>query len=387
MEALSRAVNDDISPIKFTIEKETFLKSLARVQSIVEKRNTIPILSNIKIDTANGQISLTSTDMELVANESISANIENEGSLTVPAQTLYDIIRKLPDGAEIQFDTDIESSQVIIETENTRFKLPFLPSNDFPIMSEGEPDYVFTLPSDILLTLIKKASFAMSVKETRYYLNGVFIHEENNDANNPKLCSVTTDGHRLALLAIALPAEAVGMPGIILPKKTVNEICRILEEQDSDTEISISNGKVKFAVGNIVLLSKLVDANFPEYSKAIPENNDIKMEVNTDNLRRAVDRVSTISSDKTKAIKFIIENGKLTLSAQNIETGTSKEELDILFDSDKIEIGINSKYILDLLDQIDGDTTQFLLANANSSILISDPSDIRAQYVIMPMRV
>lgn len=387
MEALATATNDDISSVKFTIEREAFLKSLSKIQSIVEKRTTVPILSNIKIDALNGNISLTATDMDIVANESVAANIELEGSLTVPAQTLYDIIRKLPEGSEIQFDTDLNSSQIIIETEHTNFRLSFLPSNDFPIMSEGESTHKFTILSDILLTLIKKAGFAMSVKEMRYYLNGVFLHENNDDADNPKLCSVSTDGHRLAFLAIALPAEASGMPSIILPRKTVYEICKILEEQEGDTEISLSNGKIKFSTGNIVLLSKLVDATFPDYNKAIPQNNNIKMEVNTQNLMRAIDRVSTISSEKTKGIKFVFENGKLILSAQDIETGTSKEELDILFDAEKIEMGLNSKYMMDLLNQIDGDTTQFLLSNSDSPVLINDPSDIRAQYVIMPMRV
>ncbi len=379
--------NKEVFPVKFSIERATLLKSLARLQSIVEKRNAIPILSNIKIEATDNAIHLTSTDMDLVVNETIEAIVEQQGAITVPAQTLYDIVRKLPDGAQISIDTDLSSSQVIVDVGSAHFQLSFLPADDFPIMSEGEFTHSFTLPSATLLTLIEKSKFAMSTEETRYYLNGVFFHSSSNSNETETLRAVATDGHRLAQLETAIPAGASGMPGVIIPRKTVNEISKIIENGDKEVTVSLSETKIKFHSGNINLLSKLVDGTFPDYASAIPQNNNRKMEVETKLLYQSVDRVSTISTDKTRGIKFALAAGKLTLLAQSPDAGTAEENIEVLYDSPELEIGFNSRYMLEMISQLEGDTIQFLFSDTNAPALVSDPADISGFYVIMPMRV
>jgi len=372
-------------PLKLTIEREVLLKSLSRLQSIVEKRNTIPILSNIKLEATKSGLHLTATDMDLVASESIAASTESEGALTIPAATFYDIVRKLPEGAKISLDTDGAASQLIVESGSSKFSLSFLPAEDFPVMSEGNMSHSFTLPREECLTLLEKSRFAMSTEETRYYLNGVYIH--TSEDGEALLKAVATDGHRLARIQTALPVGAAGMPGIIIPRKAVNELKKLLEEHEDEIQISLSETKIRFSSGNIIILSKLVDGTFPDYGRVIPESNDKIMEVNAKTLTQAVDRVSTISTDKTRGIKFELSQGKLVLSAQSPDSGSAVEELDVTYSAEPMEIGFNSRYVLEMMSQLEGDTAQFLLSDTNSPALVTDPSDVGSLYVIMPMRV
>ena len=371
--------------MKLTIEREVLLKSLSRLQSIVEKRNTIPILSNIKLEATKSGLHLTATDMDLVASESIAASTESEGALTIPAATFYDIVRKLPEGAKISLDTDGAASQLIVESGSSKFSLSFLPAEDFPVMSEGNMSHSFTLPREECLTLLEKSRFAMSTEETRYYLNGVYIH--TSEDGEALLKAVATDGHRLARIQTALPVGAAGMPGIIIPRKAVNELKKLLEEHEDEIQISLSETKIRFSSGNIIILSKLVDGTFPDYGRVIPESNDKIMEVNAKTLTQAVDRVSTISTDKTRGIKFELSQGKLVLSAQSPDSGSAVEELDVTYSAEPMEIGFNSRYVLEMMSQLEGDTAQFLLSDTNSPALVTDPSDVGSLYVIMPMRV
>ncbi len=374
-------------PVRFSIERSKLLKSLARLQSIVEKRNTIPILANIKLDCAGDNLQLTATDMDLVATETVDADIEGGGALTVPASTLYDIVRKLPDGSQIEVDTNFDSAQLIIRSGKSEFKLSYLPANDFPVMSEGELSHSFTIAAGDFLNLLEKTRFAMSNEETRYYLNGVYLHVGENKSGSATLKAVATDGHRLAMLETAVPEGAEGMPGIIIPRKTVNEISRILGEVDDEVKVSLSDSKIRFDTTNITLLSKLVDGTFPDYNRVIPQDNDKLMEVETKVLNDAVDRVSTISSDKVRGIKFSLSEGKLELNSQSADSGTAEEEIDVSYSSDPMQIGFNSRYMLEMLSQLEGDTSQYRLSDSNAPVLVSDPSDVSALYVIMPMRV
>ncbi len=373
-------------PIALTIERVVLLKSLARLQSIVEKRNTLPILSNIKLDARDGALTLTATDMDIVAAEKVSASIETEGSLTIPAQTLYDIVRKLPEGSQIAIKTNEASSQITVQSGSAKFNISYLPSDEFPIMSEGDLSHHFTLPADECLTLIEKSRFAMSTEETRYYLNGVYFHSTQDDDGN-LLKSVATDGHRLARIEVAQPKGAEGMPGVIIPRKTVNELHKLLGEQGTDVEIALSESKIRFTSGNISILSKLVDGTFPDYVRVIPEGNNNILEIDPAVLTQAVDRVSTISTDKSRGIKFSLSSGTLTLSAQSPESGSATETVSVNYDADDIEIGFNSRYMLEMLGQLDGETAQFRFSDANSPALVNDPNDVRVLYVIMPMRV
>jgi len=379
MEA-ARKIETEIS-FNITIDKSVLLKSVSKLQSIVEKRNTIPILSNIKLEANGGILTLTVTDMDLVASEQIEAEISSEGSLTVPALTLYDIIRKLPEGSKINLEADSASSQVIVNSGSSNFKLSYLPADDFPVMSEGDLTHKFTLPAKSFIKLIDKTKFAMSNEETRYYLNGVYFH-----VNEGNLKAVATDGHRLASIDLDIPEGANGMPGIIIPRKAVNEISKLLESQE-EVQIALSDSKIKFNAGKVELLSKVVDGTFPDYQRVIPENNTKALNISADDFKEAVDRVSTISTDKTKAIKVILSKNNVTLKSQGIEGSSAKEDIVAEYDDEELEIGFNSRYILEMMGQIEAENFSMVFDNPNSPVLVQDPKDSQAVYIVMPMRV
>ncbi len=371
--------------LKVVIERDVLLKTVGRLQSIVERRNTIPILGNIKLESHDGGLLLTATDMDIVASEAIAANTELDGAITVPAQMLYDIVRKLPEGAQIELDGTAANGQVLVRSGSSKFTLSSLPADEFPIISEGTLTHQFTLPTQTLFDLFDKARFAMSNEETRYYLNGVFLHVPSNDTAT--LRAVATDGHRLAKINAPIPEGAAGMPGIIVPRKTVNELHKLFEGQDNTISIGVSETKIRLQSGKASLVSKLIDGNFPDYERVIPQNNDKLLEIDTKALSSAVDRVSTISLDKTRGIKFSLAGGELTLSATSQEGGNAEEKLAASYSSDALEIGFNSRYVLEVLSQLEGDAVSILLADPNAPAVVRDPSESTAVYVIMPMRV
>ncbi len=363
------------------IEKNAFIRALSRIQSVVEKRNTIPILANVKIEAANNAVTLTVTDMDLVATQQIEAAVNTEGSLTVPALTLYDIIRKLPEGAQINLNADTASSRLIVKSGSSKFTLSYLPSEDFPVIAEGDLTHSFEMDVKTFVRLVEKTKFAMSNEETRYYLNGVYFHVMNGN-----LRAVATDGHRLASIEIPSPEGAQGMPGVIIPRKAVNELAKLLEGQDKVT-ISVSESKIKFTGNKIELLSKVVDGTFPDYQRVIPENNKKFLTTNTQAMKDAVDRVSTISVDKTKAIKITVSQNNINLYTQGVEGSSGNEDVPANYGADTLELGFNSRYVIEMLQQIENTEVQFALDTPNAPALITDPSDSSAVYIIMPMRV
>ena len=374
--------------IQFTVEHSALLKSLSHVQTVVERRGSIPILSNVKFDANDGSLTLTATDMEIAISETIEANVTVPGSITVPAHTLHDIVRKLPEGSQISLDSTIGTKgSITLSAANCKFTLSILPSQNFPVVDAGNFSHSFTLSAKDASYLIDKSRFAISTEETRYYLNGIYLHSyESNDLQT--LRAVATDGHRLARIEISLPEGASGIAGVIIPRKTVVELKKLLDDSDEETlSVQLSDTKVQFNYGNAILLSKLIDGNFPDYEKVIPDGNDKIMEVNAQQLSNAVDRVSTIASDKTRTIKLSLNSGELVLSANSPESGTAKEVLEITYSADNIETGFNSRYLLDMLAQMDGDSVQFVLANGSTPAIVRDASDVGALYVIMPMRV
>jgi DNA polymerase-3 subunit beta len=375
---------EGVSPsIEFTIDRALFLKALGHVQSVVEKRNTIPILSNVKLEAFEGGVSLTTTDMDIAITEKIAADVYEEGALTVPAHTLYEIIRKLPDGSQIVLQGNAATDgKLKISSGSCNFSLSCLPITDFPVMDSGDMSHKFTLTSAELVALIDKTKFAISTEETRYYLNGIFLH-----AKSDTLCSVATDGHRLAKIEIDLPEGAAGIPGVIVPRKTVAELTKLIADGEADIEVSVSSSKICFICKDAVLLSKLIDGTFPDYDKVIPSGNDKVMSINAAALAKAVDRVSTISFDKTKAIKLAVTSGKLTLSAANEENGTACEEIEVSYSSSPVEVGFNSRYILDMMSGIEGETVEFIFADGAAPVLVKDNADATSLYVIMPMRI
>jgi len=372
--------------MKLTIERGALLKSLAHVQSVVERRNTIPILSNVLVEAADGALALTATDMDLTIVERVAAAVGGRGATTVAAHTFFDIVRKLPEGAQVQLESTGDGGQVTLKAGRSRFVLATLPKEDFPTMGPGDLPHKFEIAAKELRSLIDRTRFAISTEETRYYLNGIYLHGTTS-GDVKVLRAVATDGHRLARFEMPLPAGAAGMPGVIVPRKAVGELHKLLEETDDRVEVALSDAKVRFAFGEVVLTSKLIDGTFPDYQRVIPTGNDKVMEVHRRDFADAVDRVSTISSEKSRAVKLSLKNGTLTLSATSPEAGTASEELEVKYGGADLEIGFNSRYLLDIAQQIEGDGAQFALADAASPTLVRDVADQSALYVLMPMRV
>jgi DNA polymerase-3 subunit beta len=370
--------------MRVTIERSAFLKALNHVQSVVERRNTIPILSNVLIQAGDGGVRLTATDLDIEIVESVPADVSRKGSATVPAHMLYDIVRKLPDGAQLELDQGPDAGRVGVFAGRSRFSLQALPPEDFPDLAAGEFGNTFTLAIEDLRGLIEKTRFAISTEETRYYLNGIYLHEV---VAGPLLRAVATDGHRLAQAQVARPDGASGMPGVIVPRKTVLELVKLADGGEGDVEVALSSSKIRFTVGDLVLTSKLIDGTFPDYERVIPRNNDKTLDVDTKIFAEAVDRVSTISMEKGRAVKLTIAGGKVTLSVNNPDSGSAEEEIAATYDADPIDIGFNARYLLDVAGQVKADHIVFQLADAGSPTIVRDPNDDQALYVLMPMRV
>jgi DNA polymerase-3 subunit beta len=370
--------------MKATIERATLLKSLGHVQSVVERRNTIPILSNVLIEaTEEGGIRLMATDLDLQVNETIEANVTQPGATTVSAHTLFDIARKLPEGSQVELSAADGKMQV--NAGRARFNLATLPRDDFPVIAEGDLPTRFELPAATLRQIIDKTRFAISTEETRYYLNGIFLHV--SDEATPVLKAAATDGHRLARVTVPRPGGAEGMPDIIIPRKCVAELRKLLDEVDGSVQVSLSESKIRFGLGTAILTSKLIDGTFPDYSRVIPTANDKLLRIDPRSFEEGVDRVATIASEKTRAVKMALDRDRVTLSVTSPENGTAAEEVPGDYTSDGFEIGFNARYLLDILGQIDGDTVEIHLADAAAPTLLRENDKAPALYVLMPMRV
>lgn len=371
--------------MKLTIERTAFLKSLNHVQSVVERRNTIPILSNVLLD-AGKSVRLVATDLDIEIVETVPADIAAKGAVTVPAHMLYDIIRKLPEGGQLEIEQGPNDRQLMINAGRSQFSLQTLPAEDFPSLAAGDMTHKFTLSAKELRKLIEKTRFAISTEETRYYLNGIYLHEVEVEGTKT-IRAVATDGHRLAQVELPLPAGASGMPGVIIPRKTVGEVHKLLEDEHDTVNIEVSASKMRFTMANVILTSKLIDGTFPDYERVIPHQNDKLLEVNIRAFAQAVDRVSTISSEKGRAVKLNIESECLTLSVNNPDSGNAREEVSAKYQADAIEIGFNAKYLLDIAGQLEGENANFLLSDSSSPTIVRDSGDTSALYVVMPMRV
>ena len=369
--------------MKATIERAILLRALGHIQSVVERRNTIPILSNVLIEASDGGLRLMATDLDLQVVEVIEAQVETPGATTVAAHTLFDIVRKLPEGSQVQLTAAEGKMQVV--GGRARFNLQTLPREDFPMIAEGELPTRFDLPAETLKQIIDKTRFAISTEETRYYLNGIFLHV--SDDATPVLKAAATDGHRLARVTVARPDGAGGMPDVIIPRKCVGELRKLLDEVDGSVEVSLSPTKVRFGLGSAILTSKLIDGTFPDYSRVIPTANDKLLKIDPRSFEEGVDRVATIASEKTRAVKMSLDRDKITLSVTSPENGTAAEEVPGDYAAQSFDIGFNARYLLDILGQIDGDTVEVHLADASAPTLIRENDKAPALYVLMPMRV
>ncbi len=372
--------------MQLTIERAALLKALSHVQSVVERRNTIPILSNVLLSAGRDRLSFAATDLDMEMVDEAEARVSQEGQITAPAHTLHDIVRKLPEGAEVELSYSSDDPRLTVSAGRSRFNLPVLPAGDFPVMSTESTGARFTLMKEDLARLIDKTRFAVSTEETRYYLNGLYLHtvSENGQA---LLRAVATDGHRLALAEMAAPEGSAGAPGVIVPRKTVSEARRLLEDAGETVDLQVSAQKVRFEFGGAALTSKVIDGNFPDYVRVIPKGNDKVAVLDNAVFAQAVDRVATISAEKSRSVKMAFDQGKVTLTVRNMEAGQATEEVEIDYNEDAFEIGFNARYLLDIAGQITGDEAQYRFADPASPTLVLDPGDPGVQYVLMPLRV
>ena len=371
--------------MKVTIERAALLKSLGHVHRVVERRNTYPILANVLLKAASGALDLRATDLDIEVTESVPAMVATAGTTTVPAHTLYEIVRKLADGAEVRLET--EGEQMLLTSGRSRFHLGCLSPDSFPDLKSGAFSHSFSMPAATLRDLIERTQFAISNEETRYYLNGIYVHTLEA-GKEMVLRAVATDGHRMARAETEAPAGSRGMPGIIIPKKTVGEVLKLLEGAEGDVGVEVSDTKIRFTLNGVVLLSKLIEGTFPDYERVTPKNNDKALSVDRASLATAVDRVSTIASDRGgKAVKLSIKDGNLELSVTNPDHGTATEEVPVSFESDSFEIGFNARYLLDIIGQIKSDNAVFEFKDSGSPTLVHEEDGAHALYVLMPMRV
>ena len=374
--------------MKFKVDRATLLKALAHVQSVVERRNTIPILANVMIAVRDGKLTLTATDMEIAIVEDVTADSSRNGACTAPAATLYEIVRKLPDGALVELDCPGGDAPLALRAGRYATSLVVLPTDDFPSMTAGTLPHKFVLPAQTLRSLIDRTRFAISTEETRYYLNGIYIHQTEADGVKV-LRAVATDGHRLARVEEPLPEGAGSMPGVIVPRKTVGEFRKLLDEITGDVEVALSDTRIQFRVGTVTLTSKLIDGTFPEYERVIPRDNDKVLRVGRQDFAEAVARVAAISSERSRPVKMSLARDLLVLSASSPEQGTASEELDgdrVKYEAGPLEIGFQARYLNDITDQISS-VVEFRFSDGAAPTVVLDSADASALYVLMPMRV
>jgi len=372
--------------MELRIERQSLMRSLSHVQSVVERRNTIPILSNVLIECEGDAVTLTATDMDLTITETTGASVANPGAVTAPAHMLFDIVRKLPDGVEVGLTSQSDTGRMILTAGKARFELSTLPREDYPSLDGAPMPISFEIPAEELKTLIERTRFAISTEETRYYLNGIYLHALGEGAS-AALRAVATDGHRLARFETVLPTGAGEMPGVIVPRKTVGELAKLLDGGEENVRVSLSDSRIEFRFSDVTLSSKLIDGTFPDYERVIPTANDKSMSVDKATFAHAVDRVSTIASAESRAVKLAVSAGRLNLSANSPDRGQANEEIEVEYGSSDLEIGFNARYLLDIATQLSGDSAEFVFADAGSPTLVKDKDSASVLYVLMPMRV
>ena len=372
--------------MKLSIERGALLKAVSQAQSVVERRNTIPILANLLIEAEGSQVQFRATDLDIEVVDTAPAQVERAGATTVSAMTLHEIVRKLPDGALVTLSDDSAAGRLSVQAGRSHFNLATLPREDFPVMANSEYASNFSAPAPVLRRLFEKSKFAISTEETRYYLNGVYMHVADADGGRVLRC-VATDGHRLARVDADLPEGAAEMPGVIVPRKTVGELRKLLEDDDTKIAVSVSETKVRFATPDITLTSKVIDGTFPDYTRVIPQGNTRKMEVDAREFASAVDRVATVSSERSRAVKMTLDEDRLVLSVNAPDSGAAEEELAVAYGDERLEIGFNAKYLLEIASQVDRENAVFMFNSSGDPTLMREGNDTSAVYVVMPMRV
>ena len=372
--------------MKLSIERGILLKALAQAQSVVERRNTIPILANVLIEAEDSSVQFRATDLDIEVVDKATATVVRAGASTVSAVMLHEIVRKLPDGALVTLEDEGVTGRLTVEAGRSNFSLATLPKEDFTIMASSDYAANFSINAAVLKRLFDKSKFAISTEETRYYLNGVYMHIAAIDDGKVLRC-VATDGHRLARIDADVPPGAGEMPGVIVPRKTVGEMRKLLEDDDTSIAVSVSETKVRFATPDITLTSKVIDGTFPDYTRVIPQNNTRKLEVDAAEFAKAVDRVATVSSERSRAVKLSLADDRLVLSVNSPESGAAEEELAVAYADEHLQIGFNAKYLLEIANQVDRENAIFMFNSSGDPTLMREGNDTSALYVVMPMRV
>ena len=369
--------------MKFSINQQDLQKSLSYCQGVIEKRSTLPILSNVLLDASNGKLTITATDLDLIFIHQIS-NIEilEEGRTTTSSSIMHDIVRKFSSGKKINFSNPSEN-KLHLESEKSVFNLNCINASEFPLTDENFNENEFVIKSKELLKLLNKCKFSVSNDETRHYLSGIFFHQTQIE-DKIFLTAAATDSHRMSISKIRLKNKIEFDP-IILPKKTIFQLCSILEDFDGDIKISNIKSKIKFEINESVLISKLIDGKFPNYVQVVPKENQKKLEIDLKSFLNSVDRVASVSLDKKDGVKFNLSKDTLNLSVNNTNSGDGKESLSVKFD-DELDISFNSRYLIDVASQLDGEKIEIYLKDTGLPALIKDPADFDSIYVVMPMK-
>ncbi|RZO49053.1 MAG: DNA polymerase III subunit beta [Candidatus Pelagibacterales bacterium] len=371
--------------MEFTINRDIFLKTLGNANGIIEKKTTLPILSNILIEAKNSKIKITATDLDIIYFEEVSPNeLKKEGSTTTSASILYDILRKLKPNTMVELSLQ-SSNKIKLVSENSKFNLLCLPADNFPLPDESVSQESFEVPTQKLLKLLNKTKISISNDETRHYLNGIYLHKTKLE-NKSFLCGVATDSHRLSSSSLEIDPK-IHIEPIILPKKTIFQLILLLEQSSGTIKISNNKSKIKFEINGGVLISKVIDGRFPDYSKVIPKNNDKVLQIKLDEFRNSIERVSTVSSDRKKGLKMTLSKDVLQLSVNNPSSGEGTENINAKFNSSDLNISFNSRYLTDIASQVENEFIIINLKDSNSPVLVNDLSDKNSFYVVMPMKI
>lgn len=374
--------------MEFNISKEEFFKGLQKVQGIVDTKGAMPILSNILINTGSKVIDIFATDLDVGIRDSISANIISEGSVTINGKKIHEIVRELPN-EEIHFKSGDDNNWINLKCKKSSFKIACLPPEEYPAFPAYKEDDDLVIDISLLKEMLKKTNFAISNDETRYTLNGVLLESEKQ-----KISMVGTDGHRLAFFQKENGLEKQDNLEIIIPKKTQAELLKMLEAGSSDQKkkgktvsISVEKNHVAFKMDKMVLVSRLIDGRFPNYRQVIPSDNTKNIVINRDDFLHALRRVAILADEKSRMVKFGVQNNLMTLVSDNSELGEAREEIDMEYKGEAVTIGLNAKYVIDILNAIDTEKINFKLKDAGSSCLITPTDNEDYRCVIMPMRV
>ncbi len=371
--------------MEFTINRDIFLKSLSHAHGIIEKKTTLPILSNVLIEAKNSLLKITATDLDIIYSEEIPLKeIKNEGSTTTSATVLYDILRKLETNTKVELFLQ-EENKLRLVSGNSKFNLLCIASDNFPLSDEDIGKNFFEISSDKMLKLLNKTKISISNDETRHYLNGIYLHKTKID-NRSFLSGVATDSHRLSFSSLEID-QNIDFESIILPKKTIFQLISLFEQNTGVIKISNNKSKIKFKMDNSVLISKVIDGRFPDYNKVVPTGNDKVLQIKLDEFKNSIERVTTVSSDRKEGLKMNISNDMMKLSVSNPNSGEGIENIKVKFNSGDMDISFNSRYLIDIASQIENDSIIINLKDSGSPVLIRDLSDKNSFYVVMPMKI